>query len=44
MFKIVEEMIVVLESFFQINRREVMEQNVPKVIREFNKKLIGACL
>lgn len=37
-------MIIVLEAFYQVNRRDMMEANVAKVIREFNSKLVGACV
>ncbi len=44
LYKIVEETIIVLESFAQTMRRDVMEENVVKVIREFGAKIVSAYL
>jgi hypothetical protein len=32
----------VLEAFSQLNRREILEENVVKVVREFGGKLVAA--
>jgi hypothetical protein len=35
-------MIIVLEAFWQLNRREILEENVVKVVKEFGGKLVAA--
>jgi hypothetical protein len=44
LYRIVDEIIIVLESFAQLNKKELIESNLIKIIKEFNNKLISTHL